>query len=75
MDCVICGIGKMLPQKGNFTLERDEKTILFTAVPMLVCNNCGEQYLEDETASLIFKMAEEALATTEPLKVLEFAAA
>ena len=50
MKCVICKNGQTVNQTVTVTLEQNGKTFVFKDVPARVCENCGEQYLEEETS-------------------------
>ncbi len=51
MTCVICRQGETVAAYVTVTLERPGATLVFKNVPARVCDNCGEQYV-DETTSL-----------------------
>jgi YgiT-type zinc finger domain-containing protein len=66
MRCVICRHGEARSGKITVTLERDELTLVIKDVPAQVCDNCGEEYLDDATAENLLKIAgEEAKAGAE----------
>ena len=46
----ICRCCNTRPGFASVTLERDSTTLLFKNVPAQVCDNCGEEFI-DETAS------------------------
>ena len=50
MICPICKCGHTRSGFASVTLERDAMTLLFKSVPAQVCDNCGEEFI-DETAS------------------------
>ncbi|HOC94133.1 MAG TPA: type II toxin-antitoxin system MqsA family antitoxin [bacterium] len=58
MKCVICRNGETLPGTTTVTLERAEATIVIKAVPALICENCGEEYISEETSVSLLKQAE-----------------
>jgi len=59
MKCMICKHGKT--QKGftTITLDKKSSTIVFKHVPALVCDNCGEKYVEDTVTKELLKKAKE----------------
>ena len=59
MKCVICKQGNTLPGTTTITLEREELTLVVKNVPALVCQNCGEAYVEAEATQNLLKSAEE----------------
>ncbi len=48
MRCVICKNGEARPGTATVTLERDGSTLVVRSVPALVCDNCGEEYVDQE---------------------------
>lgn len=60
MKCVICKHGATKPGYTHVTMERENTTIVFKAVPAQVCENCGETYVDEDVARKILKMAETA---------------
>jgi YgiT-type zinc finger domain-containing protein len=62
MKCVICGNGETRPGHVTVTLERDGTTLIVRGVPAEVCENCGEEYVEDSAARRLLETGE-AVAT------------
>ena len=75
MKCVICRHGETRPGTATVTLERDRATVVVKGVPARVCENCGEEYVEEEAASRLLALAEEAANSGVKVEVLEYAAA
>ena len=75
MKCVICKQGETRPGKTTVTLERDGLTIVIKNVPAQVCVNCGEEYVDDKTASRLLKTAEEAARAGVQVDIREYIAA
>lgn len=57
MTCVICKHGELVA--GTTTLHRDTggRTLVLKEVPALVCDNCGETYLDDATVDAVDALA------------------
>ena len=74
MKCAICRNGYTV--KGHITvvLERDQSTVVFKNVPAKVCENCGEEYLSEETNRELLRKAREAADRGVDLELLRFAA-
>ena len=72
MKCAICRNGYTV--KGHITvvLERDQSTIVFKNVPANVCENCGEEYLSEETNTELLRKAREAADQGIDLELLRF---
>jgi YgiT-type zinc finger domain-containing protein len=51
MTCVICRQGETRPGKATVTLERGGATFVIRGVPARVCDNCGEEYLDETTTA------------------------
>lgn len=60
MKCPVCKKGETAKGKVTVTLERDDMTLVIKKVPANVCQNCGEEYVEDSTSKQLLKTAEEA---------------
>ena len=61
MKCVICKHGEMAPGAATVTLTRDDTTLVVKDVPALVCDNCGEEYVDSEITERLLKTAEDAV--------------
>jgi YgiT-type zinc finger domain-containing protein len=59
MKCVICKYGETQPSNTTVTLERDGLTMVIKNVPALVCQNCGEAYVNEGVTSSLLSEAEE----------------
>ncbi len=46
MKCVICKYGEIIKGFSTVILEKNGSTIIFKEVPSLICDNCGESYIE-----------------------------
>ncbi|HET7767961.1 MAG TPA: type II toxin-antitoxin system MqsA family antitoxin [Chloroflexota bacterium] len=75
MKCTICRSGETAPGTATVTLERGTATVVFKAVPALVCQNCGEEYLDDRTTASLLLAAEAALAQGVQVDVRQYVAA
>ncbi len=75
MKCVICKHGETQPARVTVTLERGRTAVVFRTVPAEVCENCGEQYVEDRTARALLEQAEAASAAGVEVEVRSFRAA
>ena len=75
MKCVICKHGTMSEGRATVTLTRDTLTLVIRDVPALVCDNCGEEYVEEPIAKKLLKTAEEAAAAGVQVDVRQYQAA
>ncbi len=75
MRCVVCKKGETEQGKATVTLEREGITLVIKGVPAAVCQNCGEEYVDEETTSHLLQMAEEAAKVGVQVDVRAYAAA
>ena len=75
MNCVICRHGDMGDGVATVILTRDTLTLVVKDVPALVCDNCGEEYVEDAVTSRLLETAEEALKAGVQVDVRSYVAA
>ncbi len=61
MKCLVCKHDSF--EKGTTVLpiERGNAILLVTDIPARVCENCGETYLDEETAQGVQDLANETL--------------
>ena len=60
MKCVICKHGETREGFATVTLERNGATIVVKSVPAKVCDNCGEEYLDEEIVGRLMELADGA---------------
>jgi YgiT-type zinc finger domain-containing protein len=75
MKCVVCKQGETTPGNATVTLERGETTLVFKHVPASVCSNCGEEYVDEQAAHHVLKVAEEAARAGIQVGIREYMAA
>ena len=75
MKCVICKHGETRPGTATVTLERDNLTLVVKAVPALVCENCGEEYVDEQTTVRLLRTAEEAAQASVQVDIRQYVAA
>ena len=62
MKCLICKTTHMKEGTTILPIERGNTILLITDIPAQVCTNCGEPYLNEETARDVQEQANETLA-------------
>ena len=72
MQCVICKIGSVRPQKVTAVFEIDATTIIFKHVPALVCENCGEKYFDEETSEKLLHKAHQIAQSEVELDIRDY---
>jgi YgiT-type zinc finger domain-containing protein len=75
MKCPICKHGDTTNGTASLTLERGSATLVFKKVPAQICNNCGEEYFDDEVTSSILDQAESAISAGVEIDVRQYRAA
>jgi YgiT-type zinc finger domain-containing protein len=61
MKCVICKQGETRPGAATVTLEREGTVLVVRCVPAQVCQNCGEEYIDEDITAKLLHQAEEAV--------------
>ncbi len=72
MKCLICKQGETHPGHTVVTLQRENRTLVFKGVPAEICENCGEYYLSEEIARLLYQQAEEAVRQGAEVEIGQF---
>ena len=75
MKCIICKHGETKTGTATVTLNREELTLVVKGVPAQVCDNCAEEYVEEDVTAQLLKVAEEAARTGVQVDVREYVAA
>ncbi len=74
MKCVVCRNGATRSGKSTVTLERGGTILVVKGVPAQVCENCGEEYLDEAEAGHLLDTAEEAVKAGVEIDVRDYAA-
>ncbi len=74
MVCVICKHGEARTGVTRVFLHRNDRTVLFKAVPADICESCGEYYLGEEIAEDLYGRAETAMRSGAEVEILRYAA-
>ncbi|MCF6341164.1 MAG: type II toxin-antitoxin system MqsA family antitoxin [Sulfurimonas sp.] len=72
MKCMICKHGETQEGTTTITLERGTSTIVFKDVPALVCDNCGEKYVEDKITKSLLKNANDIIKSGVEVDIRKF---
>ena len=75
MRCPICKHGETFSGTASMTLERGSAMLVFKNVPALICNNCGEEFFNDDITASILKQAESAVNAGVEIDVRQYRAA
>jgi len=72
MKCMICKHGETQKGTTTITLERGTSTIIFKDVPALVCDNCGEKYVEDKITKSLLQNANDIIKSGAEVDIRKF---
>ncbi len=75
MKCVICQHGETAPGTTTVTLEQDGAAVVIRGVPARICQTCGEEYVEEDVAGRLLKIAREAAQQGVEIDVRRYVAA
>ncbi|MGI5077075.1 type II toxin-antitoxin system MqsA family antitoxin [Treponema maltophilum] len=72
MKCQICKFGKTKNGYTQVVLTRKNATLIFRNVPAQICDDCGEYYLDKETATEIYTRAEACFSSGQEVAIIEY---
>ncbi|SFV63155.1 hypothetical protein MNB_SV-3-1629 [hydrothermal vent metagenome] len=72
MKCMICKHGETINGTTTITLEKNGATIVFQKVPALVCDNCGEKYVDGKITTTLLEDANAIIARGAKVDIREF---
>ena len=75
MECMACRQGETRPGKTTVVLQRDGAAVVTNDVPALVCENCGEDYVDEQVAEGVLAAAEASACAGVRVEIRDYAAA
>ena len=72
MKCLACKHGTPKPGVTNFTAERDGVLVVVRHVPALICETCGEEYLDDSVTDGLYEQVDKAVKAGKEIIIQEF---
>ena len=72
MKCPICKFGEMKDGFTQVVLTRGNATVIFRNVPASICDDCGEYYLDEETAQDIYARADSCFSSGQEVAIIEY---
>jgi YgiT-type zinc finger domain-containing protein len=75
MNCVICRHGQTKAGTATLTVVRGAMTLVVKNVPAEVCDNCGEEYIDEAAFARLEALADEALQSGVQVEVREYPSA
>ena len=67
--CAMCG-GTKQPGRTTYTVDLGSGVVVVRNVPAMVCAQCGEEWIDSETAQQLEQMTEEAREKHEQVAIL-----
>jgi YgiT-type zinc finger domain-containing protein len=75
MMCIVCKQGGTRPGATTVVLQRGGATVVINEVPARVCENCGEEYLDEQVAEKVLAAAEASARAGVRVEIREYVAA
>jgi YgiT-type zinc finger domain-containing protein len=75
MKCVVCRQGQTRPGKTTVVLQRGDATVVINDVPARVCENCGEEYVDEQVAEKVLAAAEASARAGVRIEIRDYVAA
>jgi YgiT-type zinc finger domain-containing protein len=75
MKCVICKQGQTESGTTTVIFEREALTLVVKDVPAQICQNCGEDYIDEQVSRQLLKTAEELALSGTQVEIRHFVAA
>lgn len=72
MKCPVCRFGDMDKGFAQVVLNRGNATVIFRNVPAMVCCDCGEYYLDEQTADEIYARADSCFSSGQEIAIMEY---
>ena len=70
-DCTYCG-GTLTPGKTTFTVELGFGVVVIRHVPANLCDQCGEEWIDDAVAADVEKYVDKARRNQCQVEVIAF---
>lgn len=71
LRCPVCD-GDKEPGFTTFTADLGENLVVVRQVPATICNQCGEEWIDNKTAQQLEAIVEEARVKKHQVEVLSF---
>jgi YgiT-type zinc finger domain-containing protein len=75
MKCVVCKHGETRLGKTTVMLQRNGATVVINDVPARICENCGEEYVDESVAERVLTAAESAVRAGAKVEIRDYVAA
>ncbi|ADQ41724.1 hypothetical protein Calkr_2263 [Caldicellulosiruptor acetigenus I77R1B] len=71
MDCVLCK-SQLIHGEVNHIVDTESQIVIIKNVPAMICHQCGEYYLDNETAIKIEKLVDELLKNKTEITIANY---
>ena len=75
MRCLVCRNGETDASFTTFIAEREGTILVVRGVPARVCENCGEEYVEDSEVARLGELADETAKPGVQVEIRDYRAA
>ena len=75
MKCAVCRQGETRPGKTTVVLQRGGATVVINDLPARVCENCGEEYVDERVAEKVLAGAEASARAGVRVEIRDYVAA
>ncbi len=75
MKCVVCKLGETRPGVTTIVLQREGATVVINGVPADVCENCGEEYVDEKVADSVLASAQASARAGVRVEIRDYVAA
>jgi YgiT-type zinc finger domain-containing protein len=75
VKCVVCRQGETRPGNTTVVLQRRGATVVINDVPAQVCENCGEEYVDEQVAAKVLADAEASARAGVTVEIRDYVAA
>ncbi len=72
MTCPLCKMGMMKPGRTTVVLTKNEATVIFKHVPAIICDDCGDYFLDEQTATDVYNRAQQVFSSGQELAISTF---
>ncbi len=73
--CIMCKNGKLVDGSTTFATDSGELLVVIRKVPALVCQTCGEEYLDQDVTRQLLQEVENSIYAAESVVIREYEAA
>ena len=72
MQCIICKNGETNQGITTVTLEKAGATVVFKHVPAMICDNCGEKYVDNIVTNELLTKAKDIISNGVEIDIRDY---